>query len=195
RILESGRVRRLGGGQEIPFNVRGLAATNQNPMAALQEGQLREDLFYRLNVFEIAVPPLRERKDDLPLLAQHFVREFNEKHGAEVYGLRDWTLDVLRAYRWPGNVRELRNLVERAVIVARSGWLEPGHFPAYMREAVQQQEPVVVVPVGTPAAEAERQLILKTLEHVGYNKAEAARRLQLDVKTVRNKLRAFGEEG
>jgi transcriptional regulator with PAS, ATPase and Fis domain len=194
RILESGRVRRLGGGQEMPFDVRVLAASNRSPAEALREGSLREDLFYRLNVFEIVVPPLRERLGDLPMLTQHFVREFNEKHGTEVYGARDWMLERLSDYRWPGNVRELRNLIERAVIVAGSGWLEPAHFPVYLREAVRESEPVLVVPVGTPAAEAERRLILKTLEFVGNNKAEAARRLQLDVKTIRNKLRAFERE-
>src|SRR5690606_21457394 len=168
-----------------------LAASNRDPTEALQEGRLREDLFYRLNVFEIAVPALRERLEDLPLLVQHFVRESNEKHGTDVYGAREWTLELLQGYRWPGNGRELRNLIERAVIVARSGWLEPAHFPVYLREAEHSREPVVVVPLGTSAAEAERQLILKTLEFVGNNKAEAARRLKLDVKTIRNKLRAM----
>jgi DNA-binding NtrC family response regulator len=193
RILESGHVRRLGGGQDIPFDVRVLAATNREPASALEEGTLREDLFYRLNVFEIVVPPLRERLEDLPLLCQHFVREFNERHGTDVDGLRERTLKCLLRYRWRGNVRELRNLMERAVIVAGAGWLEPAHFPAYVREATEE-EPVVVVPIGTTAADAERRLILKTLEFVGHNKAEAARRLHLDVKTIRNKLRAFERE-
>lgn len=191
RILETGRVRRLGGEEETGFDVRVLAASNRDPARAMEEGRLREDLFYRLNVFEVVVPPLRNRTEDLPLLSQHFVREFNAKHDTQVYGLRDTSTELLARYRWPGNVRELRNLLERAVIVARSGWLEPGHFPGYLRESEAPQEPVITVPVGTPAAEAERQLILKTLEFVGNNKAEAARRLRLDVKTIRNKLRAM----
>jgi DNA-binding NtrC family response regulator len=191
RILESGRVRRLGGSREVPFAVRVLAASNRSLVGAMEAGLLREDLYYRLNVFEIALPALRDRLDDLPLLCQHFVREFNEKHGTEVDGLREATMQCLLGYRWPGNVRELRNLMERAVIVARSGWLDPTHFPIYLREATSESEPMLMVPVGTPAAEAERQLILRTLESVGNNKAEAARRLRLDVKTIRNKLRAF----
>jgi DNA-binding NtrC family response regulator len=191
RILESGRVRRLGGSRELPFAVRVLAASNRSLVGAMEAGLLREDLYYRLNVFEIALPALRDRLDDLPLLCQHFVREFNEKHGTEVDGLREATMQCLLGYRWPGNVRELRNLMERAVIVARSGWLDPTHFPIYLREAPSESEPMLMVPVGTPAAEAERQLILRTLESVGNNKAEAARRLRLDVKTIRNKLRAF----
>jgi two-component system response regulator HydG len=189
RILEEGRVRRLGGSSEVRFDVRVLAATNRNPAQAIESGRLREDLFYRINVFELVVPPLRERTDDLPLLCHAFIREFNQKHRTEVEGLRESTLECLQRYSWRGNVRELRNLMERAVIVARSRWLEPSHFPPYVRGAEAAEEPVVVVPVGTPAAEAERQLILRTLEYVGNNKAEAARRLGLDVKTIRNKLK------
>jgi DNA-binding NtrC family response regulator len=194
RILEEGRVRRLGGAREVVFDVRVLAATNRPPAIAVRDGFLREDLFYRLNVFELAAPPLRERLDDLPLLAQHFVREFNRKHETKVEGLRDRARALLETYAWPGNVRELRNIVERSVILARSGWIEPMHLPPYVRGADPSAGAVIVLPLGTPAAEAEKQLILKTLEHVGQNKAEAARRLGLDVKTIRNKLRAYEEE-
>jgi DNA-binding NtrC family response regulator len=191
RILEDGRVRRLGGSKEIAFDVRVLAATNRPPGIAVEEGLFREDLFYRLNVFELVVPPLRERIEDLPLLTQHFVRDFNRKHGMEVAGVRDESRALLEAYPWPGNVRELRNVLERAVIVARSGWIEPSHLPPYFRSAASGR-PALQVPVGTSAAEAEKALILRTLEHVGNNKAEAARRLGLDVKTIRNKLKSYG---
>jgi DNA-binding NtrC family response regulator len=194
RILEDGKVRRLGGSQEIPFDVRVIAATNRDPATAIREGLLREDLFYRLNVFELVVPPLRERQDDLPLLCHAFLREFNEKHRTDVEGLRDSTIECLQRYSWRGNVRELRNLMERAVIVSRSRWLEPSHFPAYIRGGEPTEEPILMVPIGTPAAEAERQLILRTLEHVGQNKAEAARRLGLDVKTIRNKLKSIAAD-
>ncbi|HEU4754369.1 MAG TPA: sigma 54-interacting transcriptional regulator, partial [Armatimonadota bacterium] len=194
RILEDARVRRLGANREVQVDVRLLAATNREPAKALAEGTLREDLYFRLNVFELRVPALRERADDLPLLAQHFIRQLNRKHRTDVEGLGEGTLPLLEQYGWPGNVRELRNVMERAVIVAQDGWIEPLHLPIYLRRAQGPSEPVVVVPVGTPAAEAEKQLILKTLEHVGNNKAEAARQLGLDVKTIRNKLRAFAEE-
>ncbi len=193
RILETRRTRRLGGSKEIPFDVRVLAATNRQPLAAVRSGQLREDLFYRLNVFEITLPPLRERLQDVPLLAHHFMREFNRKHDMAVEGLREATRELLCSYAWPGNVRELRNVIERAVILAREGWLEPAHLPPYIRAAGAGSNPVVVVPVGTTVEEAERELILRTLEHVGHNKAEAARRLGIDVKTIRNKLRTYGE--
>lgn len=194
RVLEDGQIRRLGGSRETRYDVRVLAATNSTPAVALQEGRLREDLFFRLNVFELTLPPLRDRIDDLPILCQHFIREFNPKHQTRIEGLREVTLRHLQSYQWPGNVRELRNVMERAAIVAREGWIEPSHLPVYVRGAQGPEEPVLVVPVGTSAAEAEKQLILTTLEHVGNNKAEAARRLGLDVKTIRNKLRAFSEE-
>ena len=188
RVLEDGRVRRVGGNKEAKFDVRVLAATNREPAAAIREGRMREDLFYRLNVFEVLVPPLRDRLEDLPLLCQHFVREFNRKHGTAVEGPRAAALEALGRYGWPGNVRELRNVMERAVVVARDRWLEPAHLPAYVRGAAGDASPTLTVPLGTPLAHVERELILRTLEHVGNNKAEAARRLGLDVKTIRNKL-------
>lgn len=195
RILEISQVRRLGGSRDIDFDVRVLAATNRDPSEAMREGRLRDDVYFRLNVFELVVPPLRERADDLPLLCHHFIREFNRKHQTEVEGLRESTLECLQRYRWPGNVRELRNVMERGVIMARRRWLEPSHLPAYIRGSQREEKAVVVMPVGTSAAEAERRLILRTLEHVGNNKAEAARRLGIDVKTIRNKLRSFEKEG
>ncbi|HKK08882.1 MAG TPA: helix-turn-helix domain-containing protein, partial [Gemmatimonadota bacterium] len=112
----------------------------------------------------------------------------------EVRGLRSETLERLRGYPWPGNVRELRNVVERATIVAGEGWIEPSHLPPYLDEGSDDGRPRVVVPVGTTAAEAEKMLILKTLEHVDNNKAEAARQLELDVKTIRNKLKTYGSD-
>jgi DNA-binding NtrC family response regulator len=193
RILEDGRVRRLGGGREMEFDVRVLAATNRSPADAIRQGNLREDLFYRLNVFEIVVPALRDRLDDVPLLAHHFVREFARKHQMDLTGLRDAALECLQGYAWPGNVRELRNVIERAVIVARSGWIEPTHLPPYLRRP-RKGGAALTLPLGTSAAEAEKALILQTLEHVGQNKSEAARRLGLDVKTIRNKLKSYGLE-
>ncbi len=194
RILEEGSARRLGGSREIRFDVRVLAATNRDPGVAVERAELREDLYYRLNVFTVNVPPLERRRGDIPLLAQHFLRRFNDKHGTSVRGLGSAARELLLAYPWPGNVRELRNVVERATIVAGSGWIEPSHLPPYLHDARDEGSPRVVIPVGTTAAEAERRLILRTLEHVGNNKAEAARQLELDVKTIRNKLKAYRVE-
>jgi len=192
RVLEDGRARRLGGSRDVRFDVRVLAATNRAPAHAIRDGKLREDLFYRLNVFELAIPPLRERTADVALLAQHFVREFGRKHNMKIEGVGDAVRQLLEAHAWPGNVRELRNVIERAVIVARVGWIEPRHLPPYLQRLFAGGSPILTLPVGTTLAEAERRLILQTLEHVGDNKAEAARQLGLDVKTIRNKLRGYG---
>lgn len=192
RVLEDGRVRRVGGSREVELDVRVLAATNRTPTQAVRGGLLREDLFYRLNVFELALPPLRERPDDIPLLAQHFVREFGQKHEMPVAGIRDGVRGLLEAHSWPGNVRELRNVIERAVIVARSGWIETVHLPPYVQVLEGGGTSTIQLPAGATLAEAEQALILHTLERVGNNKAEAARQLGLDVKTVRNKLKHYG---
>ena len=194
RVLEDGRARRLGGSRDVQFNVRVLAATNRAPAQAIRDGKLREDLYYRLTVFELALPPLRDRIEDVPLLAQHFVREFGHKHGFDVDGVGDAARELLERHAWPGNVRELRNVIERATIVARTGWIEPRHLPPYLQMLRKGGQPTLTVPTGTTLAEAERLLILQTLERVGNNKAEAARQLGLDVKTIRNKLRAYGRD-
>jgi transcriptional regulator with PAS, ATPase and Fis domain len=191
RVLEDGKVRRLGGKQEFEFDVRVLAATNQDPRTAIQEGRLREDLYYRLTVFTVNLPPLRDRKEDIPLLAQHFIGEFNKKHSTNVETLRDDALEMLMTYSWPGNVREFRNVMERALILSRGEWIESFHLPPYLRNPSTESSTKIVLPLGITAAEAERELILKTLEKTGHNKAEAARQLGLDVKTIRNKLKAY----
>ena len=132
RVLEDNRVRRVGGSQEFQVDVRVLAATNKEPRNAVETGKLREDLFYRLNVFTVALPPLRDRKTDIALLAQAFIREFNVKHNSQVESCKSETLELLKNYTWPGNVRELRNVMERAVILAKGEWIEPSHLPAYI---------------------------------------------------------------
>ncbi len=195
RVLEEGSARRLGGSRDISFDVRVLAATNRPPAQAIREGKLREDLYYRLTVFELTLPPLRDRIEDVALLSQHFVREFGRKHGMDVDGVGDAAREMLERHPWPGNVRELRNVIERATIVARTGWIEPRHLPPYLQMLRQGTgQSTLTVPAGTTLAEAERMLILQTLERVGNNKAEAARQLGLDVKTIRNKLRTYGRD-
>lgn len=194
RILEEGRVRRVGGSREIEFDVRVIAATNRPIDDAIRRGLLREDLYYRLAVFEIQLPELKDRHGDIPLLVQAFIREFNRKHGTSVAGVRDETMALLEDYRWPGNVRELRNAVERATIVARDGWIDTGQLPLFMR-APRGDDPTITFEVGETTVEAaEKELILRTLELVNQNKAEAARRLDLDVKTIRNKLKRYEED-
>lgn len=194
RVLEDGKVRRLGGKREFKVDVRVLSATNRDPEDAIEKGLLRRDLYYRLNVFTIGLPPLRRREEDIALLVQHFIHEFNQKHDCEVEGAKDEALELLESYDWPGNVRELRNITERAVVLAKSGWVDANHLPPYIRNPEGSPRESFSIPVGITAAEAEKRLILTTLERVGNNKAEAARQLQLDVKTIRNKLKQYAKE-
>jgi DNA-binding NtrC family response regulator len=193
RVLEDRRVRRVGGSQELQVDVRVLAASNQEPANAIENKKLRQDLFYRLNVFTVALPPLRQHKADIPLLARAFIQEFNSKHNAQIESCRSETLELLSQYSWPGNVRELRNILERAVILAKGQWIEPSHLPAYIQNAAASGSCAEIpLPPGITAAEAEKELIIRTLRATDNNKAEAARRLGLDVKTIRNKLKAYG---
>ncbi len=192
RVLEDQRVRRLGGSHEMPVDVRVIAATNREPRSAVQNGKLREDLYYRLNVFTVTLPPLRERCGDVPLLAQHFIREFNRKHSVRIEGMRDEAAALLKNYSWPGNVRELRNIIERAVILTKDGWIEPSNLPAYIVSQENDSASKIVLSVGTTLADAEKEILTRTLRDSGNNKAEAARRLGVDVKTIRNKLKAYG---
>jgi transcriptional regulator with PAS, ATPase and Fis domain len=192
RVIEDGLVRRLGSRREVAVDVRVLAATNRDPEDAVRQGKLREDLFYRLNVFTVELPPLRQRLEDLALLAQFFIASFNEKHHVDVEGVSPEALDLMMLYHWPGNVRELRNVVERAMILAREGWLESVHLPPFLRDGSMARGSRIVLPAEVTAQEAERILITETLEQCGNNKSLAARRLGLDVKTIRNKLRGYG---
>ena len=193
RVLEDSRVRRVGGSREKSFDVRVLAATNQDPERAVEEKRLRADLYYRLNVFTLMVPALRERRDDIPLLIRHFLRLFNHKHGTRVEPPKSQTQEILNEYSWPGNVRELRNAIERAVILARRGRVAVKHLPPQVRQPGTGVGSRLVLPPRVSMAEAERILILETLEQVGNNKSAAARRLGLDVKTIRSRLRSYGE--
>jgi len=192
RVLEDGKVRRIGGGKEHRFDVRLLAATNKEPKVAVENGLLREDLYYRINVFHIAMPPLRQRREDVALLAQHLIDRFNAKHGTAIEGLDDDSRELMTDYDWPGNVRELRNVVERAVVIAKQGWIQPAHLPPYLATGTGATGTGGKLEPGMSIEDAEKALILKTLEATGNNKAEAARQLGVDVKTVRNKLKRYG---
>jgi DNA-binding NtrC family response regulator len=194
RVLQEGQFRRLGAKSETQVNVRVVAATNKDPQKALQDGALREDLYYRLNVFAITLPPLRDRMEDLPELVQAFLDEFNERHGRAVRGLDEEALDVMRRHRWPGNVRELRNVVERAIIVCAGDLIRAEHLPSLgvsAAPAPTASEADVVLPVGTTVDDAERELILRTLKQTGGNKTRAAEILGISLKTLHNKLHKY----
>jgi DNA-binding NtrC family response regulator len=192
RVLEDGKVRRLGGKQEFDVDVRIVAATNRETAEALKKGSLREDLFYRLNVFTIKLPALRERKEDIPLLAQHFINDLNRKYNLSVKSISPQTEDLLVRYSWPGNVRELRNVIERSMLVCKGDLIQPLHLPPYYREPQESSGSVLSIPVGKSLKDIEELIIRKTLDMTRQNKAEAARILGVDVKTIRNKLKSFG---
>jgi transcriptional regulator with PAS, ATPase and Fis domain len=201
RVLEDRKLRRLGSKVETPVDVRVIAATNKNPHRAVAEGQLRADLFYRLNVFNIQMPPLRAHKDDIRAIADKMIKDMNEKHGCTVTGMTEGLKARLEAYDWPGNVRELRNTIERAVVLARTGTLGTDHLPpgfgrTQIRDTRSREtsDTAVHVEVGTTVDEAERQLILKTLTSTLNNKTRAAEILGISTKTLHNKLREYAQE-
>lgn len=188
RVLQERTFRRLGGRAEQTVDVRVLAATNMNPGEALKDNKLREDLYYRLNVFAIEVPPLRQRKDDLPLLVQSFLTEFNTRNNKSVSALDPASMRFLEQYHWPGNVRELRNVIERAVILSSGEFVEPKHLPPLVAEPLDSATSTLSLTPGTTVEEAERRLILMTLEHTRDNKTRAAEILGISLKTLHNKL-------
>ncbi|MFZ1206453.1 MAG: sigma-54 dependent transcriptional regulator [Candidatus Acidiferrales bacterium] len=194
RVLEDRKVRRLGSKVETPVDVRVLAATNKNPEQAVADGHLRQDLYFRLNVFHIHLPPLREHKDDLPLLIEHLLEEVSEKHGKKVSGVGADVMELLRSYPWPGNVRELRNVLERAAIASDRGVIGRQHLPSDFGHAaatVTAGLNGVRFPIGTTVDDMERELILQTLAATSQNKTRAAELLGISLKTLHNKLKEY----
>src|SRR6187549_420212 len=188
RVLQERRFRRLGGRNEQSVDVRVIAATNVNPADAVKSGKLREDLYYRLNVFAIELPTLRQRKDDLPLLIQSFLAEFNTRNNKNVSALAPGAMRILEQYNWPGNVRELRNVIERAVILSSGQFIVEKHLPPLVTSAPEVAKPTLSLTPGTTVEEAETRLILMTLEHTRDNKTRAAEILGISLKTLHNKL-------
>ena len=188
RVLQERTFRRLGGRTEQTVDVRVIAATNSTPLEAVKNSRLREDLYYRLNVFAIELPPLRQRKDDLPLLIQAFLTEFNTRNNKSVSAVDPVAMRVLEQYNWPGNVRELRNVIERAVILSTGEFIEPKHLPPLASPAAAASAPAISLEPGVTVEEAERRLILLTLEHTRDNKTRAAEILGISLKTLHNKL-------
>jgi transcriptional regulator with PAS, ATPase and Fis domain len=197
RVIEERSVRRLGSRKEVEVDVRLLAATNQEPDEAVVKGTLREDLLYRLNVFRIQLPPLKDRKEDLPLLAQYLVSKLAEKHSRPARFLSPAALSALQFHAWPGNVRELRNVIERAVVICSGEQIERHHFAPYpidQRERLRNED-TITFPVGTPIEEVERQMIVRTLKKTKNNKTRAAALLGISLKTLHNKLNLYRDRG
>lgn len=193
RVLEDGKIRRLGSKSETPVNVRVLAATNRDPEQAVNKGDLRQDLYFRLNVFHIHLPPLREHKEDLPALVEQILRDLGAKHGKTVRGAGTEVMEAFQSYTWPGNVRELRNVLERALIVCDRDVIGRAHLPPDFGHApanVSGGLSSLKFPPGTTVEAAERELILQTLA-VTNNKTRAAELLGISLKTLHNKLKEY----
>jgi transcriptional regulator with PAS, ATPase and Fis domain len=196
RVLEDRKLRRLGSKVETPVDVRVLAATNKIPEEAVAKGELRSDLYYRLNVFNIHLPPLREHKEDIPQLVDALLADMNAKHGRDVAGVNDSVLQMFQGHNWPGNVRELRNTMERAVIVCDSPLVETRHLPPNFGsmglKTIAHDGEGIRLEVGTTVEQAEKMLILKTLAASNNNKTRAAEILGISLKTLHNKLKEYG---
>src|SRR5207248_1970099 len=199
RVLEDRKLRRLGSKVETTVDVRVLAATNKVPEDAVAHGELRNDLYYRLNVFNIHMPNLREHREDIPDLVQSLLAEMSSKHSRRVATVSEAVLNAFKNYTWPGNVRELRNTLERAVIVCEGAIVETKHLPpgfghTLVRPSADDADSIRVG-VGTTVGEAERLLIIKTLESTNNNKTRAAEILGISLKTLHNKLKEYGGSG
>jgi two-component system, NtrC family, response regulator HydG len=190
RVLQEGEFERLGATRMIRVDVRIVAATNHDLAQMVRDKRFREDLYYRLNVITVTVPPLRERRADVPLLAQHFLRIYAAKNNRRLEGFTDEALRRLEAYAWPGNVRELENVIERAVVLARDGLIDVSHLSDEIAGAQSEGSvpQAIAALVGTPLAEVERRLLDETLRVTKGNKTMTAKLLGIDVRTVSRKL-------
>jgi len=200
RFLEEREFERVGGNKTFRVDVRIVAATHRDLKKKLEDGSFREDLYYRLNVIEVHIPPLRERAGDITLLAQHFLEKFATANGKEIEGLSDDVLALLLKHSWPGNVRELENALERAVVLASDSVLTPSHFPTLRSAAGEMARPAAPgsgtlrIP-GSTLADLEREAILRTLEAVGGSTSRAASILDISARKIQYKIKEYQQQG
>jgi len=202
RFLEEREFERVGGNKTFKVDVRIVAATHRDLKKKLEEGSFREDLYYRLNVIEIHIPPMRDRPGDIPLLAHHFLRKYSDANAKDIKGISDDVLALLLSHSWPGNVRELENAMERAVVLSSEGVLTPSHFPTLRRAAgADAPKPAagmaalgVRIP-GSTLADLEREAILRTLEAVGGSTSKAAAILDISARKIQYKLKEYQQQG
>jgi two-component system response regulator HydG len=188
RVLQEGEFERLGATRSIQVDVRIVAATNQDLADMVKDRRFREDLYYRLNVITVRVPPLRERHEDIRVLAQHYLRVYAAKNGRKLEGFSNEALERLESYAWPGNVRELENLIERTVLLARKDRIDAEDLPEEVAGVKRPPRDAILELVGTPLADIEQRLLDETLRITGGNKTQAAKLLGIDVRTVARKL-------
>jgi len=191
RVLEDGAFRTVGGTDLQHVDVRIISATNRNLTQAVATGKFREDLFYRLQIVPIALPPLRERTEDIPILIDAFLRQLAKKHRRPRQRFSPDAVELCRRFTWPGNVRQLRNVIERIVVTTRATVIAPDHLPAFLREH-EHVGPSFTVQVGTPIADVEKLLIQRTLAQVTTNRTEAARVLGISRRALQYKLKRYG---
>jgi two-component system response regulator HydG len=195
RVLQDMEITRVGGEEVIKVDVRVIAATNKDLIKEIETGRFREDLYYRLNVINLFVPPLRDRKEDIPLLTQHFLTFFAEKNQKQIKGLTPQAMDLLLKYQWPGNIRELMNAVERAIVLSRSEYLDEQDIQLVTQGELSHGDEAPSghgVPSDLPLDEVEKVTVLNMLESTKGNKSEAARRLGITRKTLHKKLKKYG---
>src|SRR5437867_4249016 len=194
RVLQEGEFERLGATRTIRVDVRLVTATNRELAQMVREKKFREDLYYRLNVITIRVPPLRERPEDIRVLAQHYLRVYGAKNGRKLEGFTGEAIDRLEAYAWPGNVRELENLIERSVLLARKDRIDAEDLPEEVMGVKRRPRDAILDLFDTPLADIERRLLDETLRITGGNKTQAAKLLGIDVRTVARKLERRGDD-
>lgn len=193
RVLQSGEFERLGGGEPLTADVRIVAATNKDLTTEIEAGRFREDLYYRLNVFTVTLPPLRERRGDVPLLAQHLLKRFAEQDDKQVIGFTAAAMQALEAYHFPGNIRQLQNVIQRAVVLCKGDHIDLAELPDEIRSADAVPARELVIPIGTKLEEIERRVIHETLRHTDGDKNLAARLLGVSARTIYRKLSAEAE--
>jgi len=192
RVIEQGEIFRVGSNVPIRVDVRLIAATNQDMAGLVARKRFREDLYFRLNVVRLRLPPLRERPEDVPLLADYFLQQFREEHRKDVTGITPEALRRLEQYPWPGNVREMRNCIEAMVVTASSPALDAGDIPAYIGDVQPAPSGPLAIPAGVSLDEMEKEMIRGTLERTGGNREEAARILKIGERTLYRKLDKYG---
>ncbi len=188
RILQEETFERLGSNKTVKVDTRIIAATNKNLAALVKDGQFREDLYWRLNVITLQIPPLRERREDIPNLVQHFINRFSRKNEKEMKGLESKAMEVLLGYDWPGNVRELENVIERSVVLDRDGIIGTDDLPAQIQSASIPAMESVTIPLGTPLEEVERILMEETLKRTKGDKGLASKLLGISTRTLYRKM-------
>jgi DNA-binding NtrC family response regulator len=193
RVLEERKIRRLGGRAEVEVDVRVICATNRDLKEEIRRTRFREDLYFRLHVFSIQLPPLKERREDVPLLVHHFIEKFNGETGKRVQGVSPAALAMLQGYAWPGNIRELRNTLERAMILVDGEVIGEEHLPPDLQSS-RPEAATLRLPLGIALDKVEKEYILASLQKNGGNKARTAEILGISEKTLYNKLNRYAAE-